>query len=128
MNGFRPFLTPSRWVLGLGLFQNMFHNLLIYTNNFLFWVYYCILLLWNFPRWVAGGRWKSDFNENPLISLDLDLGLWHRVCQNTALLYKVSPRPYNGLTRVQLLLTWNLSSHWSHRRDYNKGTVRASFC
>jgi len=36
--------------------------------------------------WLAGGGWvvgKSDFNENPVVSLDLDLdfGLRLRVCQ-----------------------------------------------
>ena len=36
MKGYWPFLTLSGWFLGLGLFQNMFHNLLIYTNNFCF--------------------------------------------------------------------------------------------
>ena len=29
--------------------------------------------------WVVG---KSDFNENPVVSLDLDFGLRLRVCQN----------------------------------------------
>ena len=33
---FWPFLTPSRWFLGLGLFQNVFYNILIYTNNLCF--------------------------------------------------------------------------------------------
>ena len=36
LNGFQLFLTPSGWFLGLGLFQNMFHNPLIYNNNFCF--------------------------------------------------------------------------------------------
>ena len=36
MNGFCAFLTSSEWVLGLGLFQKMCHNLLIYTDNFCF--------------------------------------------------------------------------------------------
>ena len=36
--------------------------------------------------WVSGGGWvvgKSDFNENPVVSLDLDLdfGLRLRVCK-----------------------------------------------
>ena len=51
------------------------------------WVYYCILLLFNFSG-VAGWGWgqvvgKSDFNENPVVSLDLDFGLRLRVCQHT---------------------------------------------
>ena len=35
--------------------------------------------------WVVG---KSDFNENPVVSLDLDFGLRLRVCQCLAYLYK----------------------------------------
>ena len=34
--------------------------------------------------WLARGGWvggKSDFNENPVVSLDLDFGLRLRVCQ-----------------------------------------------
>ena len=33
--------------------------------------------------WLAGGGGleKSDFNENPVVSLDLDFGLRLRVCQ-----------------------------------------------
>ena len=53
-------------------------------QQLLFWTYYSILLLWNFPGfgWVAGwvvGR-KSNFNENPVVQLGL--GLWLRVCQH----------------------------------------------
>ena len=75
--------------MGLALFQNMFHNLLIYTNNFCFWYITVSYFFETFPGvWLAGGGWlvgNSDFNENPVVSLDLemDLGLRLRVCQNT---------------------------------------------
>ena len=99
MNGFQLFFTPSGWFLGLGLSQNMFQNLLIYTNNFCFGYIAVSCFFETFPAgwlggwlggWVAGlvagclagwlawwlGGWlvgKSDFNENPVISPDLDL-------------------------------------------------------
>ena len=31
-----PFLTPNGWFFGRDLFQNMFHKVSIYTNNFCF--------------------------------------------------------------------------------------------
>ena len=42
--------------------------------------------------WVVG---KSDFNENPVVSpdLDLDFGLRLRVCQNNKTIKKKSLRP-----------------------------------
>ena len=60
----------------------MFHSLLIYTNNFCFGYITCFFE--TFPGWLSG--WvvgKSDFNENPVVSLDLDFdfGLRLRVCQ-----------------------------------------------
>ena len=80
-------IFDSQWlVFGLGLFQNTFFNLLINNNNF-FWIYCFILLRWN-----KGCRpvRKSDFNENPVISLDLDFRLRLRVCQklDTCLHYR----------------------------------------
>ena len=77
-------MTPRGWFLGLGLFQNMFHNLLIYTNKFCFGY---IAVSCFFETFLAG--WpvrKFDFNKNPLISLDLDFGLRLRVCQKFQLL------------------------------------------
>ena len=72
LKGFRSFLTSSGWFLGLGLFQNMFHNLLIYTNNFccVYIAVYCF-----FETFPAG--WglvvaKSYSNENSVVRLDLD--------------------------------------------------------
>ena len=68
---FDPFLTPSIWFFGLGLFQNMFHNLLIYTHNFDFGYITVSCFLETFPGgWVVG---KSDSNETPVVSLDFDL-------------------------------------------------------
>ena len=80
LKGFRSFLTSSGWFLGLGLFQNMFHNLLIYTKHFCFGYIAVSCFFETFPAgWVVG---KSDFNENPVVSLDLDLdfGLRLKVC------------------------------------------------
>ena len=61
----------------------MFQNLLIYTNNFCFGYIAVSCFFETFPAgWVGG--WvvgKSDFNENPVVSLDLDYGLRLRVCQ-----------------------------------------------
>ena len=76
-------LTPSGLILGLGLFQNMLH-ILMYIDNFCFGHIAVSCFLETFPG--EGGDWvvgKSDFNENPVISLDLDLdlGLRLRVCQ-----------------------------------------------
>ena len=66
-------MTPSGWFLGLGLFKNMFLSLLIYTNNF------CsgYLAVSGFFETYVGG-WvigKSNFNENSVISPDLDFDL-----------------------------------------------------
>ena len=52
----------------------MFQNLLTKTNKF-FLIYSSNLLLWNYPRWVAG---EFDFKENPH-QLGFGLRLW--VCQ-----------------------------------------------
>ena len=62
-------------ILGLGLFQNMFHNLLIYTNNFCFGYIAVSCFFETFPPgWLAGWQFgKSYFNENPFVSPDLDL-------------------------------------------------------
>ena len=62
----------------------MFHNLLMYTDNFCFGYIAVSCFFETFPGvgvagWVVG---KSDFNENPVVSLDLDFGLRLRVCQN----------------------------------------------
>ena len=62
----------------------MFHNLLMYTNNFCFGYIAVSCFFETFlgvAGWVAG---KSDFDENPDVSLDVDLdfGLRLRVCQN----------------------------------------------
>ena len=54
MNGFWAFLSPSGWFLGLGLFQNMFHNPLIYTNNFCFGYITVFCFFETFPGWVGG--------------------------------------------------------------------------
>ena len=83
MKGFSPFLTSSGWFLGLGLFQNMFHNLIIYTNNFCFgWIAVSCFFETLPAGWVAG---KSNFNENAVVSphLDLNFEIWLRVCQKT---------------------------------------------
>ena len=56
-----------------------------------FWYITVYCFFETFPGWLAGwvAAWlgvvgKSDFNENPVVSLDFDLdfGLRHRVCQN----------------------------------------------
>ena len=75
------------WWLGLvgesNLMKNIFHNLQIHTNNFCFGYIIVSCFFETFPAdWVAG--WpvgKSDFNENPVVSPDLDFGLRLRVCQ-----------------------------------------------
>ena len=61
----------------------MFHDLLIYTG------YITVSCFFETFPGVAGWRWlsgwvvgKTDFNENPVVSLDLDFGLRLRVCQN----------------------------------------------
>ena len=63
----------------------MVHNLLIHTNNFCFEFIVVSCFFETFPAgwlawWLAAGRagWpvgKSDLNENPVISLDLDFDL-----------------------------------------------------
>ena len=70
MKGFWPFLTPSGWFLGLGLFQNMFQNLLIYTNNFCFGYIAVSCFFETFPAgwlggWVAG--WVAGWLKNPIL-------------------------------------------------------------
>ena len=65
-----PFLLPADVFLGLGWFLNMFQNLLIYTNNFCFGYITVTCFFETFPGgWVVK---KSKFNENPVVSLDLD--------------------------------------------------------
>ena len=62
----------------------------MYTNNFCFGYITVSCFFESFPGgwlWVgvAGLGWvvgKTDFNENPVFSLDLDFGLRLRVCQN----------------------------------------------
>ena len=61
-------------------------NLQLQTNNFCFGYIALSCYFVSFPGdqgvWVCG--WlvgKSDFNENPVVSLDLDFGLRLRVCQ-----------------------------------------------
>ena len=78
---FWPFLAPSGWFLGLALFQNMFHNLLIYTNNFCFGYIAVSCLFETFP-----GGWLGGWLENLILmktqssvwtwtwTLDFDLG------------------------------------------------------
>ena len=79
--GFWPFLTPSGCFLGLDLFQNMFHNLLMYTNNFCFGYIAVSCFFETFPG-VAG--WLAVWLENPILmktkssvwtwTMDFDLG------------------------------------------------------
>ena len=61
--------------MDIGLLQNNFHNLLIcFVLDILLYLAY--LKLSRVGGWVAG--WvvgKSDFNENPVVGLDLDFGL-----------------------------------------------------
>ena len=112
----------------IGLLQNMFHNLLIYTNNFCFGYITVSCFFQTFPGWLGG--WlgvvgKSDFNENPGVSLDLDLdfGLRLRVCQlqdvfliviknldTSNLKKKAKQRKKNklGLSWAKLSLSWGL--------------------
>ena len=89
IEGFWPILTPSGWFLGLGLFQNKFQNLLIYTNKFCFGYIAVSCFFETFPGgraglggwqgWVAG--WKIWFFLKTKLSaltltltLDFDLG------------------------------------------------------
>ena len=66
--------VPTDLVLGLGLFQKMFHNLLMYTDNFCFGH---ITGSCFFETSCVVGRvvGKFDFNEIPVVSLDLDFDL-----------------------------------------------------
>ena len=66
-------LTPSGLILGLGLFQNMLH-ILMYIDNFCFGH---IAVSCFFETSCVVGRvvGKFDFNENPVVSLDLDFDL-----------------------------------------------------
>ena len=72
LKGFLPFLTPSKWCLGLGLFQKMCHNLLYIQTT----VVLDILLYLDSLKlsWLVG---KSDFNESQLsawtCTFDFDL-------------------------------------------------------
>ena len=53
----------------------MFHNLLIYTNNICYEYIIVTCFFETFPGgwgWVVG---KSNFNENSVVSLDLDFDL-----------------------------------------------------
>ena len=80
-------MPPSGWFLGLGLFQNMFHNLLIYTNNFCFGYITVFCFFETFSGWLAG--WDG-WLENPILmktqlsvwtltlTLDFDLGFVKR--------------------------------------------------
>ena len=52
LNGFWLFLAPSGWSFGLDLFQNMFHNLLIYPNILL---YLASLKLFRVAGWLGVG-------------------------------------------------------------------------
>ena len=106
MNGFRLFLTPSGWFLGLGLFQNMFHNLLIYTSNFFLGYITVSCFFETFPAGRLDGI--SDFNDNPVVSSDLDFGLQLRVCQlkcwNEKLKFK---------SKIEIVIeNWNWSYKW----------------
>ena len=97
--------------MSLGLFQNMFHNLLIYTNNFCFGFITVSCFFETFLGWlagvgVAGGGWL----ENPILmktqssvwtwtlTLDFDLGF-------------VNTRSYSGF--VLKLVTKKLSVYVS---------------
>ena len=76
---FDPFWRSADGFLGLGLFQHMFHNLLIYTYKYCFGCVVVFCFFKAFPdRWLGE---KSDFNENSVVSLglDLDFGLQLRV-------------------------------------------------
>ena len=78
--------VPFGVIFGVGVrFKNFFLDLLKWTNYFYFG---SIALSCFFETFPGGGGWlgvvgKSDFNENPVVSLDLDLdfGLRLRVCQ-----------------------------------------------
>ena len=71
LNGFRLFLAPSGWFLGLGLFQNIFYNLLMYTNNFCFGYITVSCFFETFPGWLAGGGWL----KNPIL-MKTQLSVW----------------------------------------------------
>ena len=65
-----PFWLPADRFWGAGLFQNMFHNLLMYTDNFCFG--HIAVSCFFETSCVVG---KFDLNENPVVSLDLDFDL-----------------------------------------------------
>ena len=80
LNGFQASFTLSGWFLGLGLFQNMFHNLLIYSDHFCFGYIAVSFFFETFPvGWVGG--WlenmilmKAQSSRTWTWSLDFDLG------------------------------------------------------
>jgi len=107
----RAFLTPGRWFLGLGLFQNMFHNLLIYTNNFCFGYITVPCFFETFlGGWVAGCLClgvvgKSNCNENLVVSLDLDLDFGLRLRVSLTSGCKIIKRTWHRLTSEWLNLS-----------------------
>ena len=71
-----PFLTSSVWFSGLGLFWKCFISTWYMQTTFVLNIY--LHLAYLKPGWPVG---KSNFNENPAISLDLGLELRLKVCQ-----------------------------------------------
>ena len=69
MGSFWPFLIPSGGFLGLGLFQNVFHNLLIYTNNSCFGYINVSCFFETFPGWVSGwvSGWVGGWLKNTIL-------------------------------------------------------------
>ena len=94
LKGFWPYLTPSGWFLGLGLFQNMFHNLLMYTDNFCFGYIAVSCFFETFP-----GGWVGGWLENLILmktqssvwtwtwTLDFDLGFVNFLIYNGGVRY-----------------------------------------
>ena len=88
----------------------MFHNLLIYTNNFCFGYFAVSCFFETFPAGWLGVVGKSDFNENPVISVDLDFnfGLQISVCQ-----YGASTTPF-----IQFVADAKYFPHWPVVKSY----------
>ena len=64
--------------MGLGLFQNMFHNLLIYTNNFCFGYFAVSCFFETFPAgWLGVAGWLESLTlMKPSRQSGLGLVLW----------------------------------------------------
>ena len=91
--GFRLILAASGWFLGVGLFQIIFYNLLMYTNSFCFGYITLSFFLESFPGWLAGWLAGVEFHRNSLVKLSKTLSP----------LVKSNPLMYHCLGKIRNL-------------------------